>query len=70
MPIALPLTGAAWCILLAASFALAGLGTEYRRRPVYEDPHWSNDIATAVMWSGRAGVWLALFLFVGGQVAD
>jgi uncharacterized membrane protein YccF (DUF307 family) len=69
MPITLPLTGAAWSILLAASFALAGVGTEYLRRPVYEGPHWSNDIAAAVMWSGRAGVWLALFLFVAGQVA-
>ncbi|PRD44385.1 hypothetical protein C5748_07345 [Phyllobacterium phragmitis] len=63
-----PLTAAEWTVLLAVSIALAALGTEYLARPIFAGEHWTNDLAAAVMWSGRAGVWLALFLGVGGQV--
>lgn len=64
------ITAAAWTILFAFGVALAGLGWEYRRRPVYSAPeHWTNDVAFAVMCAGRAVVFLAVLLFVGGQVA-
>lgn len=67
---ALPLTAAAWTVLLASGFILAGLGWEYRRSPVYVEPdHWTNDVAFAVMCVGRAVVFLAVALFVGGQVS-
>ncbi|MBZ9705348.1 hypothetical protein LB543_01215 [Mesorhizobium sp. ESP7-2] len=63
------MSAAVWSILLAVSVALAAAGTEYLDRPIFEGDHWSNDIAAAVMWSGRAGVVLALCAFVGGAVA-
>ena len=70
MSIALPLTASAWTVVLAVGVTLAGLGYEYRRRPVYADPgHWTNDTAYAVMVTGRAVTFLAVALFVGGQVA-
>lgn len=68
--IALPLTATAWTVLFILGFALAGLGWEYRQCPVYADPgHWTNETANAVMVTGRAVAFLAVALFVGGQVA-
>lgn len=67
---ALPLTAAAWTVFFAVGVALAGLGWEYRRRPVYADPeHWTNATAYAVMCAGRVMVFAAVLHFVGGQVA-
>lgn len=66
---AFSLTAAAWTALFALGVALAGLGWEYRRRPVFSDPHhWTNDIAYAVMAVGRAITFTAVLLFVAGQV--
>jgi hypothetical protein len=69
LPISLPMSATAWSILLAVSFAFAAAGTEYLDRPIFEGDHWSNDIAAAVMWSGRAGIVLLLCAFVGGGIA-
>lgn len=67
--IALPLTPFAWSMLAAAGFLLAGLGYEYRRCPIFAEPtHWTNNAAYAVMCCGRAVVFLAVALAVGGQI--
>lgn len=65
----LPLTGIAWVVLFALGVALAGLGYEYRQRPIFAGPHWTNDIAYSVMVTGRVVTFAAVALFVGGQVA-
>lgn len=66
----LPLTATAWTVLLALGVALAGLGWEYRRRPIFaEASHWTNDVAFAVMCCGRAVTVLAVALSVAGQIA-
>jgi hypothetical protein len=65
---AFPLTPESWTVLLAVGLALAGLGWEYRRRPVYQGPHWTNDVAHAVMVTGRITFFVAVLLFVGGGV--
>ncbi|WP_295808491.1 hypothetical protein [uncultured Nitratireductor sp.] len=68
--IPLPIDATAWTVLFAVGVALAALGTEYRDRPVFDTPdHWTNDAAFAVMCCGRAVVFLAVALVVGGQVA-
>jgi hypothetical protein len=60
----------AWTVLLSIGVALAGLGYEYERRPVYADPaHWSNAVAHTVKVIGRMLVFLAVILFCIGERA-
>jgi len=66
----MPMTLTAWTVLLAVGIALAGLGYEYERRPIYSDPsHWSNAAAYAVKVIGRMVVFLAVALFCIGERA-
>jgi hypothetical protein len=65
----LPIDAAAWTVLFAAGVAMAGLGYEYRQRPIFSTPqHWTNNAAFAVMVTGRAVVFAAVVLHVAGQV--
>ncbi|TPL45334.1 hypothetical protein [Mesorhizobium sp. B2-4-6] len=64
----MPITATAWTVLLALGVALAGLGYEYGRRPIYDDPaHWTNTMAHSAMVIGRLLTLLAVLLFVGGE---
>lgn len=69
MPVIFPIPATAWAVLLALGITLAGLGWEYCRRPIFSAPtHWTNNAAYAVMIVGRTVVFVAVLLFVGGQV--
>lgn len=66
----LPLTAMEWTVLFAAGISMAGLGYEYRQRPIFSAPqHWTNNAAFAVMVTGRAVVFAAVVLHVAGQVS-
>lgn len=66
-----PLTAMEWTVLLTVGIGLAGLGYEYRQRPVFSDPdHWTNNAAYAVMTMGRSIVYAVILLAVGARVAE
>lgn len=66
--ISLPMSPAAWCILLAVGILLAALGTGLRDRPVLADRWpWLSSAATASAWTGRALTVVMIALFVGGE---
>lgn len=67
--ISLPMSGTAWTVLFAIAIGMAALGTEYRDRPIFAAPeHWTNHVATAVAWTGRALVVALVVVVVGGAV--
>lgn len=68
--ISLPLDAYTWTAFFAAGIAMAALGYEYLRRPIFAAPtHWTNHAAFAVMCVGRAVVFAAVVLHVAGQVS-
>lgn len=66
----LPIDAYTWTVFFAIGVAMAGLGYEYRQRPIFSAPqHWTNNAAYAVMCVGRAIVFAAVVLHVSGQVS-
>ncbi len=67
--LSLPLSPESWVAIFSTGIILAGLGWEYRQRPVFDEPtHWTNGLAYATMVVGRIIVFGAVCLFFAGAV--